>query len=661
MKPNNGSLNRIFEREHSTNCICRCDVNTFLNHLPSVNPQPDAHSILLLDKIEDRQSINHETIRNHFIILASKFHPDKHDIESQTQCTVEMQLLNSAYSTLITDLRHNCGNSVIADKQSYTFINENNISCIFDSTFSIYSHKALVPIWTKLLASHFKTQTPKHLADGIQFTDTTKTVYVTVFNNGTIFCQGSTGLLFGLQSLATDIVDKVVAQSVHITCIPKNSSAKLRQSRKLFKKPARLEIHPALCVSSEAAGLASISSSGQSNLNSAPTASGHDQVTRSYPVNTDCTSTRQAASTDDALATDNVIAHHVQPSCQTCPALALELKAALKRIDDLEETIASIKNEQMQSSRNIDNIMKSQNQLVNTASSKLVPTLASSSCQSFVDIAATPSTHNNQPHNLPHSPPVQNSLSNPHKNESYSFKADHCLVIHNIAQQVKKDDEIRRAVGKCVKTAVIESIRRYGKHEPKYLVQFTKQEMRDVVIQNWSTDNFGSSNVRKPIKKSEVTKPAIGYAKHVPIDLNASQLNKIITEAYPGSTGVRMWKEGVPLKTVKISFSSQNQLKVAVDKGLLIDSHSLSVKIENATFLPRYTQCFRCWKFKHIAKWCNLSVTCRICSGQHEYINCNNRDSPRCRNCNGTHQANDWNKCEAFQKYQNEKMSKIHA
>ena len=115
-------------------------------------------------------------------------------------------------------------------------------------------------------------------------------------------------------------------------------------------------------------------------------------------------------------------------------------------------------------------------------------------------------------------------------------------------QYQRKRMEIRRAVGRSVNSAVIESISRYGDRSPKYMVQFTKENMVESVLLNWLEDNFGSSKVRKPINRADVTH-SVGFAKHVPTDLGDEQLATAITKAYPGSTGQRIKKGQQALKT----------------------------------------------------------------------------------------------------------------
>lgn len=83
----------------------------------------------------------------------------------------------------------------------------------------------------------------------------------------------------------------------------------------------------------------------------------------------------------------------------------------------------------------------------------------------------------------------------------------------------KKDDEIRRAVGKTAPGVVIHHIRRYGVTANRFMVQLAKEKMVNPVIENWQKSNFEGSNARKTTGEPPNT---TGIIKGVPTDIDDS-------------------------------------------------------------------------------------------------------------------------------------------
>lgn len=68
---------------------------------------------------------------------------------------------------------------------------------------------------------------------------------------------------------------------------------------------------------------------------------------------------------------------------------------------------------------------------------------------------------------------------------------------------------------------------------------------------------------------------------------------------------------------------------------------------------PQCTQCYRCQKFGHASRNCNLPVRCVKCTGNHETKDCPKKDRSTlaiCCNCNESHPAN-YSKCSERLKY----------
>lgn len=68
------------------------------------------------------------------------------------------------------------------------------------------------------------------------------------------------------------------------------------------------------------------------------------------------------------------------------------------------------------------------------------------------------------------------------------------------------------------------------------------------------------------------------------------------------------------------------------------------------------TQCYRCQRFGHVAKNCNMNPRCVKCSSNHDPGACTKMEEaqPVCVNCSKDHPAN-WRGCEAHKKHKEAK------
>ena len=56
-------------------------------------------------------------------------------------------------------------------------------------------------------------------------------------------------------------------------------------------------------------------------------------------------------------------------------------------------------------------------------------------------------------------------------------------------------------------------------------------------------------------------------------------------------------------------------------------------------FIPYPTRCFKCQKFGHVSSNCRGKLKCPNCSEEHDFENCDKKESKKCSNCGGNHSA----------------------
>ncbi len=100
----------------------------------------------------------------------------------------------------------------------------------------------------------------------------------------------------------------------------------------------------------------------------------------------------------------------------------------------------------------------------------------------------------------------------------------------------------------------------------------------------------------------------------------------------------RLHKENKPIPVVAAVFSGQVQIGNTLSIKQICNHR---VKVEARKKPQGPIQCQRCLDYGHTKNNCNHSISCAFCSGNHYSVTCPNRDQvPKCRNCHGSHPAN---------------------
>ena len=656
------SIENAFHSIHIQECPCQLSLKEFNSHIPT--EQDDENKTLLINSSILSSLDRTKYVKSHFLILALKFHPDKNDAEKNSTCTDLMHLINKSFFKVYNETKFPSDNEKTVAEQGniYTYIDMNNISCTFNDCFSIYSQPALTHIWRKELKKHL--QLPEHkLAQnkGFQYGNNDHSVYVTVFNNGTIHCQGIMALYFGTNILAKDVIDSVIenATSSAIKCHSSNRSAKFRQSYQLFDISL---VHGNIRDKSGSPKSSPKKLSKPQNTHTIEPigTTENSDVTPSSNLPTENTS--QLTSCLQTINQTVGSEKEASTGCSHCSVLTdqiqmlrIELEKALTKISVLETSVTSIKS----STKNIESTVGGHIKSVINRVQNLESRQSSSDWSTIVSDLKNSNKQNIQNVSGTTQKPPNFGLSN--KSQSFKhakqFDPAKCMVIYGIEKPAKSDDELRRLVGKTLGTAIVERIIRTGERAPKYMVQFQNPEMVNEVMQKWSTSNLGSSKVRLPIKNNGIVQQVVGFAKDIPKDIIDGDINETISKCFPGAKGVRLTKNNKALKVVKITFVNEKQLNEAINNGLLFEDICLRVRVEKGNTDPVYTQCYNCWRFGHVGRHCLSKQTCKICSGDHKYQECTNE--AKCRNCDKDHPADSWSACPKFASYKAKVLSRL--
>lgn len=619
-------ISDYFSKLHPVKCLCMKSVRDFQSFDPmeielKCSDIKSCLNILLLGDISRECEKLTDCVKAHFMLLATKYHLDKNKSEVSDKCTLAMAKINSAYHGVMGSLDRNIQNGeVIEEGDLISLIDNQNISALHVTSHTLYSQPALVNEWVRVIGDDLVSE-PSVLRSkkGVQLGIEDKSVIVNVYDNGTILSSGTMGMYYGIAMIERQLLSKVKMNTSQIECPTRNRSTKFKQYIKYFNN-----------VKTSTKQLVT---EGQSNME-------HSQKS-SNSYNSISTMTEESTKPETS-------------ACKSCQDeikdLRNQLANALQMIGQLQEQMSVVTREQ--------------NKIQSTFGSQIAG--VAKRVQEIKD-----QSHKAENSSVPNrgweKPPGNGAQSNPHKSKEnkikvssppVSFQPERCVVIHDMKIHVSKDQELRKLVSQTYKGAVIERIVRSGERSPKYIIQLTKPEMVDEVIKKWDPNNLGSSCIRR-ISNERKQGRTVGFAKHVPKEIEEEELKTILSKKYPGSSCKRLHRNSKPLETVKVFFADATQLEAACSEGLWLEEYYFHVPVHAERPKVVYTQCFHCWRFGHIAKRCQSAETCKCCSENHNHEECPN-DTKKCRNCGLAHHADDWDSCKVFSKYKEKCVTRFN-
>ena len=213
-----------------------------------------------------------------------------------------------------------------------------------------------------------------------------------------------------------------------------------------------------------------------------------------------------------------------------------------------------------------------------------------------------------------------------------------------VDMSLRTDLKIRAMIGKLNTTPppLITGVNLFNPRNPSAMVQLQTPEMAKKVLEEWKSDKVAA---RSPRARTE---SFVGMAISVPCDIPEEELKSALEIAYSGTTVRRLRNRDGPLKTVRIEFKDHDDLSAAVKNGLTLADYCLRVSIQEARPpIQRPTQCYKCFKFNHIAKYCNSdSELCSNCGmAGHRKIDC--AGPAKCINCLQAH-SSDNRECPVY-------------
>ena len=217
-----------------------------------------------------------------------------------------------------------------------------------------------------------------------------------------------------------------------------------------------------------------------------------------------------------------------------------------------------------------------------------------------------------------------------------------------IIQGVKKKEflvstgaDLKRQLGKLFQFRIkIQTAQKTMRGNLQYQLSTSEDAKR--IIAEWEASFLGG--------ETRATSPSTGKLyegalKDVPIDIDDTTLQELISKTYTGVICKRLNKQGSPLLTVKVTFTSEQDLQDCIEHGVYHEVERLHLDLNEfyTGTRARVLRCHNCQGYGHVAKDCTKPTTCVKCGkeGHKHWPNKNNicNELVNCVHCKTEHQA----------------------
>ena len=288
------------------------------------------------------------------------------------------------------------------------------------------------------------------------------------------------------------------------------------------------------------------------------------------------------------------------PGCASCRTLHGVLSDMMEKMDNMQE-----KMDRMQAK--LDNFTSAfsespstkecQSNSKNTIQQTYLPTQTPNTTQQWSSVASSsrqlhrniPSTtHQNTPtpispaatSNAPDHMPSTRKTARPN-----NFNPKHCIVISinksSKTYQNYNQDNIRREINREFGPTIIENITTYNfkTESPKIMLHLRDEKTVTKLINTWNTLLFENSQVRKTINP-ESAKVNTGMLRGIPIDADDELVIKEISQKFPNSSAMRIYKGEKKMRIFKVKFETEDQYNKVLSQGMILDSLKLKCHFE---------------------------------------------------------------------------------
>ena len=240
------------------------------------------------------------------------------------------------------------------------------------------------------------------------------------------------------------------------------------------------------------------------------------------------------------------------------------------------------------------------------------------------------------------------------RGKAVAYDAKKTVIIKGVKDKelVSSSQKIKSTLSKYFTAIPIEYA--YLNKKGTVQFQFKTEDKAKEVIAAWQPEYFGGgTSVYSP-----ATEKTYAVLRDVDKDIPDEEIKEILEKNY-GTVECRRITYGErPSFVVKVKFSTEADMKMAIEKGIIIGNVKIYPE-ESYSRKVRTFRCFNCQKFGHIQTFCKNSPACDNCSGKHQTRDCTTPDAKKCANCELNHKASSPD-CPKFKAIQESRANSLY-
>ena len=240
------------------------------------------------------------------------------------------------------------------------------------------------------------------------------------------------------------------------------------------------------------------------------------------------------------------------------------------------------------------------------------------------------------------------------RGKAVAYDAKKTVIIKGVKDKelVSSSQKIKSTLSKYFTAIPIEYA--YLNKKGTVQFQFKSEDKANEVITGWKPAYFGGgTSVYSP-----ATEKTYAVLRDVDKDIPDDEIKETLEKEYGPVACSRIKYGERPSFVVKVKFSTEADMKAAIDKGVILGNVKIYPE-ESYSRKARTFRCYNCQKFGHIQTFCKNNPACDNCSGKHPTRECTTPEALKCANCELKHKSSSPD-CPKFKSIQESRANSLY-